>query len=548
MQKRMPCGPARRAWKMTFSCADRAATRPTRRAEPGLCLFRPLAACLCAHCQRRHRCRAAARRACWRAHRQGHGRESAASAAIRRSPAAAASADPAAPAGARRRAGMLRRAGRHGGRRDAAAAQDAAELVAVDYEALPAGHRRAARRSSPARRNSGRRRPAISRSTGPDSPPDPEAQCARGRRDLRSAAQIRRARRGDQPAPRRSPRWSRAAPPRATIAATDRYTLRVCSQGARRAARQHRRHHGHAEGAAARPHRGCRRRLRPEDRRLSGIPRAAGRREESSAGRCTGCRRRSEAFLSDNQARDTFTEAELALDEKGKLPGAAHPPHRQYRRLYRLGRRQHPDHEFRPLLSRHVRHPAHRRRRALRLHQHGADRALSRRRAAGGELRARARGRGGRARHRHRSGQAAAAQSDPGLGDAVQDRGRHHLRQRRFRSRSSTRRWRLPTTTASSSASARRARRGKLRGIGISCMLEHAGGAPTEGAALDVPGRRHADRSGSTCSRPARATPRSFRASPPSGSASPTRARSATGTATRAWKSPATPRSARARR
>src|SRR4051794_5596624 len=32
------------------------------------------------------------------------------------------------------------------------------------------------------------------------------------------------------------------------------------------------------------------------------------------------------------------------------------------------------------------------------------------------------------------------------------------------------------------------ARRGKYRGIGISCMLEHAGGAPLESAALQFPG------------------------------------------------------------
>jgi carbon-monoxide dehydrogenase large subunit len=34
------------------------------------------------------------------------------------------------------------------------------------------------------------------------------------------------------------------------------------------------------------------------------------------------------------------------------------------------------------------------------------------------------------------------------------------------------------------------AKRGKLRGIGISCFLEHAGGVPTEGAALVFPGGR----------------------------------------------------------
>ena len=41
--------------------------------------------------------------------------------------------------------------------------------------------------------------------------------------------------------------------------------------------------------------------------------------QEDSAGRCIGCRRRSEAFLTDNQARDIYSEAELALDEKGKF-------------------------------------------------------------------------------------------------------------------------------------------------------------------------------------------------------------------------------------
>ena len=123
---------------------------------------------------------------------------------------------------------------------------------------------------------------------------------------------------------------------------------------------------------------------------------------------------RSEAFLSDNQARDTVTEAELALDASGRFLALRIRHTRQYGRLYRLGRRQHPDAEFHPLLARHVRHQAYGRERALRLHQHGADRALSRRRTAGGELCARARGRGGRARDRHRSGQ--------GCGGAISSR------------------------------------------------------------------------------------------------------------------------------
>ena len=136
---------------------------------------------------------------------------------------------------------------------------------------------------------------------------------------------------------------------------------------------------------------------------------------------------RSEAFLSDNQARDHLFRSRAGARRERALSGAAHPQHRQSRRLCRRGRRQYPDLEFQPLPARHVRHQAHRHRRALRLHQHDADRALSRRRAAGGELRARARGRGSRARHRHRSGKAAAAQSHPGFRHAVQDRRRHHL-------------------------------------------------------------------------------------------------------------------------
>ena len=77
---------------------------------------------------------------------------------------------------------------------------------------------------------------------------------------------------------------------------------------------------------------------------------------------------------------------------------------------------------------------------------------------------------------------------DPGEGDPLQDRGRHDLRLRRIPvdgrqgARSS------PTSRASRSARKEALKRGKLRGLGISCVLEHSGGAPLEGAALRFPG------------------------------------------------------------
>ena len=136
---------------------------------------------------------------------------------------------------------------------------------------------------------------------------------------------------------------------------------------------------------------------------------------------------RSESFLSDQQARDTVTEAELAIDQKGKFlalrvkhiasmgafvgaPGA-HIQTNNFARcfpgMYAIPRIQ---------IGR-----------AVRVHQHGADRALSRRRPAGSELRAGAPRRRGGARHRYGSDPAAAAQSHSAQVDPVQDRGRHDL-------------------------------------------------------------------------------------------------------------------------
>ena len=75
----------------------------------------------------------------------------------------------------------------------ALAAQDAAELVAVDYEEIDAGDRHARAAQRPARRNCGRRRRATSRSTG-RAPPRSRANAQEVERIIASR-QARRARR-----------------------------------------------------------------------------------------------------------------------------------------------------------------------------------------------------------------------------------------------------------------------------------------------------------------------------------------------------------------
>ena len=116
---------------------------------------------------------------------------------------------------------------------------------------------------------------------------------------------------------------------------------------------------------------------------------------------------RSESFLNDAHARDTVTEAELALDDNGRFLAL------RVRHFANLGAyvgsvgANLQTLNFARCFPEHVRHPRDRHRREVPVHQHRADLALSRRRPAGGELRARARDRRGRAHHRHRPRQAA---------------------------------------------------------------------------------------------------------------------------------------------
>ena len=135
----------------------------------------------------------------------------------------------------------------------------------------------------------------------------------------------------------------------------------------------------------------------------------------------------------------------------------------------------------------------------------------------------------------------------PRVRHAVQDRGRHHLSTAAISTPMLDKALALADYDGFKRASAKRQRRGKYRGIGISCMLEHAGGTPTRRRAADVSRRRHAvgraqravDRPGPRLVFPRLAAERLGIAAEQG---------RATGTAIPAWRSPATRRSARARR
>ena len=201
--------------------------------------------------------------------------------------------------------------------------------------------------------------------------------------------------------------------------------LLLAGRGA--AARPAHRHDGLAEGETARHHRGRRRRVRVEDRRAIRNIRPARRREaHRPAGRLDGDALGGVSLAISRRATPS-PRPSLRIDEKGKFLALRVKHIAAMGAFIGVARRAHPDQQFLALLSRHVRDPAHPGRRAMRVHQHGADRALSRRRAAGGELRAGAAGGRGRARDRHRPDPAAAAQSHSAQVDAVQDRGRNDL-------------------------------------------------------------------------------------------------------------------------
>ena len=134
---------------------------------------------------------------------------------------------------------------------------------------------------------------------------------------------------------------------------------------------------------------------------------------------------RSEAFLSDAQARDNVTDAELALAADGTFLGLRVKTIAARRRLPADGgtrfRRQ--SRNARRRLS-HAGHPCRRHRR---VHPHQSDAAIPRQRPSRGGVRDRADDRPRRRSARHRPRRTAPAQHHSPRRDAVQDRPELHL-------------------------------------------------------------------------------------------------------------------------
>ena len=122
---------------------------------------------------------------------------------------------------------------------------------------------------------------------------------------------------------------------------------------------------------------------------------------------------RSESFLSDAHGRDHVTHAELALDADGKFLAHARQHDRATGRLPVDVRLVHPDDPLRDAARRTVHDAGDPLRGHGGVHEHGARRRVSRRRAAGSHVRRRAPRPPGRRRDGHRAGRDPPAQLHP---------------------------------------------------------------------------------------------------------------------------------------
>ena len=252
---------------------------------------------------------------------------------------------------ARRRRGVHRR--RHGGRRHGADAAALGDPLARRHAhgraaALGAGARTRcamsasrSRRSSPKRCRRRRTPPSASRSTTSRCPPS-STRAPRRRRARRSCTRRRPAMSASAWRAATKPRCARrsqsaahvvaidlvnnrligaAIEPRAAIATVDpvadKLTLYSSTQVPHHIRRAGHRAARHAGERAARDLARCRRRLRLQGQALSRGERSSPGRRAGCGGRCAGSATRTESFVSDNQARDHLTHAELALDADG---------------------------------------------------------------------------------------------------------------------------------------------------------------------------------------------------------------------------------------
>ena len=141
---------------------------------------------------------------------------------------------------------------------------------------------------------------------------------------------------------------------------------------------------------------------------------------------------RTEAFLTDAHGRDHVTHAEMAFDADNKMIGLKVDTIANFGAYMSLFSSSVPTYLYATLLSGQYVIPAIHVQRPRRLHQHDAGRRLSRRRPAGGDLRAGAPGRDRGARARRLAGRAPAEELHPQL--PLPDAGHHDLRRRRLRS------------------------------------------------------------------------------------------------------------------
>ena len=224
-----------------------------------------------------------------------------------------------------------RRGGRDGGRRDPARRRRTAPRRSRSTTRRARRWSICARPCAPARRKSGRRRRAISRSTGPASPPIPTPM----RQEVDRIIAVRQARRAGLAGPPAHPgrldgaarrhRELRSGRTRAISCASARRARAHCATALlailgvpNQRLRVITEDVGGAFGLKTGPY--------PEYLAMLVAARKIGRPVHWMSSRA-------EAFLSDNHARDAYSDVELALDEQRQVPGAAHPPPRQHGRL-----------------------------------------------------------------------------------------------------------------------------------------------------------------------------------------------------------------------